>query len=69
MVEEAEIKKELGKRFEFGENWRRFLGILDEDRILEAEASSQELKKSFFNDDPDWIIERGDLLDKSYLKY
>jgi 2-polyprenyl-3-methyl-5-hydroxy-6-metoxy-1,4-benzoquinol methylase len=32
-----------GERFEFGENWTRFLAHLDEDRILEAERS---LRKS-----------------------
>jgi 2-polyprenyl-6-hydroxyphenyl methylase/3-demethylubiquinone-9 3-methyltransferase len=30
---------ERGQRFEFGENWRRFLSVLDEDRISEAERS------------------------------
>jgi 2-polyprenyl-3-methyl-5-hydroxy-6-metoxy-1,4-benzoquinol methylase len=28
-----------GGRFEFGKNWSRFLGLLDEDRISEAEKS------------------------------
>jgi len=28
-----------GKRFEFGKNWQRFLAVLNEDRILRAEAS------------------------------
>src|ERR671917_1983826 len=28
-----------GERFEFGENWSRFLAALDEDRIREAEDS------------------------------
>jgi 2-polyprenyl-3-methyl-5-hydroxy-6-metoxy-1,4-benzoquinol methylase len=28
-----------GERFEFGDNWSRFLGILDETRIARAEAS------------------------------
>jgi 2-polyprenyl-3-methyl-5-hydroxy-6-metoxy-1,4-benzoquinol methylase len=28
-----------GERFEFGENWRRFLAVLDDDRIAEAEGS------------------------------
>src|SRR5438552_3724974 len=27
------------KRFEFGKNWARFLAILDEERIIEAEQS------------------------------
>jgi 2-polyprenyl-6-hydroxyphenyl methylase/3-demethylubiquinone-9 3-methyltransferase len=28
-----------GDRFEFGENWSRFLGVIDDDRIREAERS------------------------------
>ena len=28
-----------GERFEFGENWRRFLSVLDEERVVEAERS------------------------------
>jgi 2-polyprenyl-6-hydroxyphenyl methylase/3-demethylubiquinone-9 3-methyltransferase len=116
ILKKPKIGKSLEKRFEFGKNWQRFLSILDEDRILEAQSSlrqmmevdnlhgksfldigsgsglfslaarrlgakvysfdydpvsvacSQELKKRFFNNDPDWIIEQGDLLDKSYLK-
>lgn len=28
-----------GDRFEFGENWSRFLGVVDDDRIREAELS------------------------------
>jgi 2-polyprenyl-6-hydroxyphenyl methylase/3-demethylubiquinone-9 3-methyltransferase len=30
---------EAGQRFEFGENWRRFLTLLNEERIAEAERS------------------------------
>jgi len=30
-------------RFEFGENWARFLRLLDDDRILEAEKSLKEM--------------------------
>jgi 2-polyprenyl-3-methyl-5-hydroxy-6-metoxy-1,4-benzoquinol methylase len=30
---------ESGARFEFGENWSRFLALLNEDRIIEAENS------------------------------
>src|SRR2546421_6993913 len=33
----AEIRE--GQRFEFGKNWSRFLAILDEQRICEAERS------------------------------
>jgi 2-polyprenyl-3-methyl-5-hydroxy-6-metoxy-1,4-benzoquinol methylase len=35
-----------GHRFEFGENWRRFLDVLDENRILEASKSLQRLLDS-----------------------
>src|SRR5713101_7580759 len=30
-----------GERFEFGKNWRRFLALLDEERIAVAERSLQ----------------------------
>lgn len=32
-----------GERFEFGANWARFLGCLDDDRILQAEESLQHM--------------------------
>jgi 2-polyprenyl-3-methyl-5-hydroxy-6-metoxy-1,4-benzoquinol methylase len=32
-----------GKHFEFGKNWKRFLRLLDEDRILQAEESLKEM--------------------------
>lgn len=32
-----------GHRFEFGENWRKFLDVVDENRILEASKSLQRL--------------------------
>lgn len=32
-----------GNRFEFGENWRRFLSVLDDSRIAEAERSLKEM--------------------------
>jgi 2-polyprenyl-6-hydroxyphenyl methylase/3-demethylubiquinone-9 3-methyltransferase len=32
-----------GERFEFGENWARFLDVLDEQRIAEAERSLREM--------------------------
>jgi 2-polyprenyl-6-hydroxyphenyl methylase/3-demethylubiquinone-9 3-methyltransferase len=32
-----------GDRFEFGENWHRFLAVLDDARIAEAERSLQEM--------------------------
>lgn len=34
-----------GDRFEFGENWRRFLAVLDDDRMAEAERSLVEMLK------------------------
>jgi 2-polyprenyl-6-hydroxyphenyl methylase/3-demethylubiquinone-9 3-methyltransferase len=37
---------EAGARFEFGENWRRFLNELDEDRVAEAEASLRKMLNS-----------------------
>ena len=38
---EAEVKK--GDRFAFGENWRQFLSVLNEQRIAEAERSLREM--------------------------
>ena len=32
-----------GERFEFGENWRRFLEVLDDERVEEAERSLREM--------------------------
>src|SRR3954454_16328911 len=32
-----------GERFEFGENWRRFLDVLDEERITRAERSLRDM--------------------------
>ena len=32
-----------GERFEFGENWRRFLSVLNDERIAEAERSLREM--------------------------
>jgi 2-polyprenyl-3-methyl-5-hydroxy-6-metoxy-1,4-benzoquinol methylase len=32
-----------GDRFEFGENWSRFLAVLDDERIAEAQASLREM--------------------------
>lgn len=39
----AEEELARGERFAFGENWRRFLESLDEDRIAEAERSLKEM--------------------------
>ncbi len=44
-----------GKRFEFGKNWQRFLSLLDEERIVEAEKSLKEM------------LEIEDLKEKSFL--
>jgi len=38
---EAEIR--AGARFEFGENWRSFLSVLDDDRIRDAECSLRDM--------------------------
>jgi 2-polyprenyl-3-methyl-5-hydroxy-6-metoxy-1,4-benzoquinol methylase len=32
-----------GRRFEFGKNWQRFLSVLDDDRIAEAERSLRDM--------------------------
>jgi len=105
-----------GERFQFGANWEAFLQALNEQQILEAEASlkemlnvddlsknnfldigsgsglfslaarrlgakvhsfdydpksvgcAKELKKRFFNDNEDWVIEEGSVLDEEYLQ-
>jgi hypothetical protein len=104
------------ERFAFGKNWRRFLSVLDERRIREAERSltemlgrstldglrfcdigsgsglfslaarrlgarvrsfdfdaasvacTSELRRRFFPNDPDWIVESGSALDPNYLE-
>lgn len=111
---EREVKE--GKRFEFGKNWRRFLSVLDDERIIQAESSlkemlqvenlngksfldigsgsglfslaarrlgarvhsldydpqsvacTMELRRRFFPDDEDWMIEEGSALDTEYIK-
>ena len=105
-----------GNRFAFGKNWKTFLKVLDETRILEAEKSlkkmleieylnekrfldigsgsgifslaakrlgamvhsfdydsisvacTEELKRRYFQDDPRWTIEQGDVLNTDYLR-
>ena len=37
----AEVAR--GERFTFGENWRRFLGSLNDERIVRAEESLREM--------------------------
>ncbi len=39
----AEREMAAGTRFAFGENWTRFLGLLDDRRIAEAEASLRDM--------------------------
>ena len=39
----AEVEIARGERFGFGRNWRRFLSVLDERRIQDAEASLVEM--------------------------
>ena len=104
-----------GERFSFGENWARFLKVLDESRIQEAIASLQkmlemdslegksfldigsgsglfslaakrlgakvfsfdydpqsvactgELKRRYYENDDNWQIQTGSVLDKDYL--
>ncbi|MBD1945818.1 class I SAM-dependent methyltransferase [Coleofasciculus sp. FACHB-712] len=111
---EQEVKQ--GDRFQFGKNWQRFLSVLNDERIAEAQKSlkqmlqvedlqgktfldigsgsglfslaarqlgakvhsfdydpdsvgcTQELKRRYFPDDNNWIIERGSVLDADYLK-
>jgi 2-polyprenyl-6-hydroxyphenyl methylase/3-demethylubiquinone-9 3-methyltransferase len=103
------------QRFEFGKNWQRFLSMLNEERISEAEKSlknmletndlngesfldigcgsglfslaarrlgakvfsfdydslsvtcTRELKRRYYNDDENWKIDEGSVLDKTYL--
>lgn len=105
-----------GERFQFGANWTRFLALLNEERIAQAEVSlrdylgrptltgqrfldigsgsglfslaarrlgavvhsfdydpqsvacTSELRRRFFPDDPDWRVERGSVLDASYME-
>jgi 2-polyprenyl-3-methyl-5-hydroxy-6-metoxy-1,4-benzoquinol methylase len=37
------LEVERGERFEFGENWSRFLAVLDDGRIAQAERSLREM--------------------------
>jgi 2-polyprenyl-3-methyl-5-hydroxy-6-metoxy-1,4-benzoquinol methylase len=38
-----QVEVDQGERFQFGKNWARFLGVLDDDRIREAERSLGEM--------------------------
>jgi len=105
-----------GGRFAFGENWARFLSVLDEERIMQAEVSlkkmlevsdlrgrsfldvgsgsglfslaarrlgaqvhsfdydpqsvacTRELRRRYFEDDANWVVEEGSVLDVDYLR-
>lgn len=105
-----------GERFAFGDNWRRFLTVLDERRILQAVdslkamleveslagkslldigsgsglfslaarrlgarvcsfdydpaavACTRELKRRYFDSDPDWQVQAGSVLDRGFLR-
>lgn len=105
-----------GQRFQFGKNWERFLSVIDDERITEAEKSikqmleledlqgksfidvgsgsglfslaarrlgakvysfdydpqsvacTQELRRRYLPNDPDWVVELGSVLDLDYLK-
>ncbi len=105
-----------GKRFRFGRNWQRFLRVLDEERIHEAEKSlkdflearslegktfidigsgsglfslaarrlgakvlsfdydprsvacTAELRRRYFDGDPDWRVMAGSVLDRDFLE-
>ena len=45
MTDVSAFKEEVaaGERFEFGKNWQRFLSVLDDDRIHEAERSLRDM--------------------------
>jgi 2-polyprenyl-6-hydroxyphenyl methylase/3-demethylubiquinone-9 3-methyltransferase len=110
------IEIDRGERFKFGENWSRFLSLLNEERISEAEnslrkmldveslagksfldagsgsglfslaarrlgarvhsfdydpqsvACALELRRRYFPDDEDWMIEEASVLDAPYLQ-
>jgi len=42
----AEVEIRAGERFEFGDNWRSFLSVLDDERIAAAEASLVDMLES-----------------------
>lgn len=43
IAQKHSLEVEKGERFEFGKNWSRFLELLDEERILQAEQSLREM--------------------------
>ena len=42
-MKQHKLEVEQGQRFKFGDNWMRFLEVLDEDRIAVAEKSLQQV--------------------------
>jgi len=113
MISNHQQEVKSGQRFEFGKNWKKFLSLLNEDKIKSAEQSlisyvgdvkgkrfldigsgsglfslaarrlgaivysfdydpqsfacTQELKKRFFNNDKNWEVKQGSVLDPGYL--
>lgn len=109
----AEVAR--GDRFEFGKNWARFLTVLNDERISQAEQSlremlrrpdlsgmrfldigsgsglfslaarrlgavvhsfdydphsvacTRELRRRYFGDDSEWLVERGSVLDSAFI--
>ncbi|NDJ17880.1 class I SAM-dependent methyltransferase [Myxacorys almedinensis] len=43
MATSYELKVKQGERFQFGENWRHFLSVLNDERIAEAENSLKQM--------------------------
>jgi 2-polyprenyl-6-hydroxyphenyl methylase/3-demethylubiquinone-9 3-methyltransferase len=118
LTSEDNFQQEMkaGERFAFGENWGRFLSLLDEERIVQATdslrnmlevddlkgktfldigsgsglfslaakrlgakvfsfdydpqcvACAAELKRRYFDNDADWQIQQGSILDPDYVK-
>lgn len=116
MTTTAQEEIASGQRFAFGENWRRFLEVLTDERIRDAEQSlrtmleaadlrgrtfldigsgsglfslaarrlgarvhsfdfdpksvacTQELRRRYFPDDPEWRIEQGSVLDPAFVR-
>ncbi len=110
-----EQSKNDGPRFAFGENWREFLVVVNERRVMEAGRSlrlmlecedlagktfldigsgsglsslaarrmgaivrsfdfdpgsvwcTQELRRRYFADDPEWSVEQGSILDRDFV--
>jgi 2-polyprenyl-6-hydroxyphenyl methylase/3-demethylubiquinone-9 3-methyltransferase len=115
MTKQHELEVKRGERFTFGDNWSRFLRLLDDDRICMAETSlrnmlgvesldgstfldagsgsglfslaarrlgakvhsfdfdpqsvacTAELKRRYFPEDADWVVEEASVLDPAYL--